>query len=69
MTVETPTTNFTWSNDILNEEYSSTEPQRQLVKQLNVLQQVVVRCAAQENDVNFINTLVNIVNAMQSWST
>ena len=38
MTIKTPTTNFAWPYDILNKKNSTTKSQRQLVKQLNVLE-------------------------------
>lgn len=44
MTVEPPATDLTRPNHVLDEEDSTTEPQRQLVEKFNVFQEVVIGC-------------------------
>ncbi len=44
LAVKGPATNLI-TNHILDEKHSAIEPQRQLVKQLNVLQHVIIRVA------------------------
>ena len=43
MTIKTPTANFVGTNDILDEKYTTTKSKGELVKQLNVFEEVVVR--------------------------
>lgn len=45
MTIKGPATDFTWTNHILNKEYSLVKTQRQLVKQFNILEQIIIRGA------------------------
>lgn len=42
--IEHPASDLTRSNHIFDEQYTAGESQRQLVKQLNILQQVVIAC-------------------------